>query len=51
MLGFIPDEGTTPSIEYKGWRFTVVEIDDRRIEKVKAERLSAESEQTEKEEE
>ncbi len=39
-LGFIPDEGTTPSIEYGGWKFTVVSIDDRRIEKVKALRLN-----------
>lgn len=35
-LGYIPDEGTTPYIDFDGWRFTVVIIDDRRIEKVRA---------------
>ena len=36
MLGYIPDEGTTPYIDFSGWRFTVVIVDDRRIEKVRA---------------
>ena len=36
MLGYIPDEGTMPYIDFSGWRFTVVIVDDRRIEKVRA---------------
>ena len=35
-LGYIPDEGTTPYVDFSGWRFTVVIVDDRRIEKVRA---------------
>lgn len=39
-IGYIPymQEGAEP-IEYKGFRFTVVETDDRRITRVKIERL------------
>ena len=41
-LGLIPDEGTNPFIDFSGWRFTVMNIDDRRIEKVRAARLQEE---------
>lgn len=47
-LGLIPDEGTNPFIDFSGWRFTVMNVDDRRIEKVRAARLQEEpSENTE----
>ena len=41
-LGLIPDEGTNPFIDFSGWRFTVMNVDDRRIEKVRAARLQEE---------
>lgn len=39
-LGVIPDEGTNPFIDFSGWRFTVMNIDDRRIERVRAIRIA-----------
>ena len=39
MLGRIPTEGETPSVEYEGYRFTVTQVEDRRVAKVKVFRL------------
>lgn len=39
VLGRLPDENETPSIECAGFRFTVEKVDDRHIELVRAERL------------
>ena len=39
-LGRIPDEDESPIIEYEGYSFRVDTVDDRRIEKITAERLS-----------
>lgn len=49
-LGVIPDEGTNPFIDFSGWRFTVMNVDDRRIEEVRAVRIAEEqpAEDTEK---
>lgn len=38
-LGYIPTEDEHASIEYGGYRFTVLELDERRIERVKAEKI------------
>ena len=35
-LGFLPDPGTHPYVDFGGWRFTVVRIDDRRVDLVRA---------------
>lgn len=37
-LGFIPTPGTHPVVEYKGFVFTVEEVNERRIVKVKVQR-------------
>ena len=39
MLGRIPTEGETPSVEYEGYRFTVTQVEDRRGAKGKGVRL------------
>ncbi len=39
MLGRIPAEGENPSVEYEGYRFTVTQVEDRRVAKVKVFRL------------
>ena len=39
-LGRIPGEDESPIIEYEGYSFRVDTVDDRRIEKITAERLS-----------
>lgn len=39
VLGRIPDPDEHPTVEYEGYSFTVVEMDERRIVKIKAERL------------
>lgn len=39
LLGRIPDENERPTVEYGGFRFTVISVDDKRIEKLKAEKL------------
>jgi putative hemolysin len=39
-LGRIPSEDESPIIEYEGYSFRVDTVDDRRIEKITAERLS-----------
>ena len=31
QLGYLPQEGETPEVEYRGLRFTVEEVEDRRI--------------------
>ncbi len=38
-LGFLPKAGETYEVEYKNLKFTVIEVEDRRIEKVKVEIL------------
>ncbi len=38
-LGRLPEEGENPSIECMGYRFTVEKVDERHIEKVRAEKL------------
>ena len=35
-LGFLPDPGTHPYVDFGGWRFTVLRIDDRRVDLVRA---------------
>ncbi len=39
VLGRIPDPEEHPTVEYEGYSFTVEEMDERRIVKIKAERL------------
>lgn len=39
QLGRIPDEGEQPFVEVQGYRFTVVSLDERRIERVLVERI------------
>ena len=39
-LGHIPDKDENPQIIHGGWRFTVLTMDERRIDKVKMQRLS-----------
>lgn len=41
-LGRIPDDGETPEVEAFGFRFTVLLVEERRVAKVKAERLVVE---------
>lgn len=38
-LGRIPETGEHPAIEVSGYRFTVLDVEERRIEKVKVEKL------------
>ena len=45
VLGRIPDPDEHPTIEYDGYSFTVEEMDERRIVKIKAERLPELSEE------
>ncbi len=46
-LGRIPAEDENPEIEYAGCRFTVREVDERRIERIKVEKLDLKEEETE----
>lgn len=46
-LGRIPDEDENPSVEIAGIRFTVMVMEDRRVVKVKAEKLPEETENEE----
>ena len=39
MLGRIPKEDENPGIEYEGYRFTVMLVEERRVAKVKIQRL------------
>ena len=48
-LGRIPGEDEHPVIEFAGYTFTVEEVDERRIERVIAERLPETEETTEEE--
>ena len=41
LLGRLPD--TTDSVEWEGWRFEVVDLDGKRVDKVLASHLPAES--------
>ena len=45
VLGRIPDPDEHPTVEYDGYSFTVEEMDERRIVKIKAERLPELSEE------
>ncbi len=49
LLGYLPDEGTELPIEvdYENLRFTVLSLDDRRIDEIKVEILPAEEEEEE----
>jgi CBS domain containing-hemolysin-like protein len=38
-LGYIPKEGENPSVEVNHTLFTVLSVEDRRIEKVRVEKL------------
>lgn len=42
-LGDLPEEGQHPSVQIDRVRFTVLEVDDRRISRLKAEILPDES--------
>ncbi len=39
LLGHIPNESEKPTVEFGGFKFTVISVDDKRIEKLKAEKL------------
>ena len=39
MLGRIPKAGENPGFDYGGYRFTVMEVEERRVAKVKIQRL------------
>ncbi len=39
LIGRIPEPGERPSAEYGGVRFTVISVDDKRIKKLRAEKL------------
>lgn len=41
MLGRIPKEDENPSVEYEGYRFTVLQVEERRVAKVRIFRLPA----------
>lgn len=41
-LGFLPEEGKTYEVEYENLKFTVLSVEDRRIEKVRVEILPVE---------
>ena len=41
-LGHIPDKDENPQVLYGGWRFTVLTMDERRIEKVRLQRIEPE---------
>mgnify|MGYP002581750577 FL=1 len=49
MLGRIPKEGETPGFTYQDYQFTVAEVEERRVAKVKIQKLSTD-EPEEKEE-
>ena len=43
MLDFIPKEGEEAEVTFKGYKFTVLSMDERRIDKVKVEKLPEET--------
>lgn len=49
-LGFLPKAGENYEVEYKNLKFTVIEVEDRRIEKVKVEILPVPDEEEDEEE-
>ena len=50
VIGRIPDVDEHPTVEYEGYSFTVVEMEDRRIVKIMVERLPQIEEEKETEE-
>jgi len=42
MLGFIPKEDENAEVDYNGYKFSVLSMDERRIDKVKVEKLPEE---------
>jgi len=50
-LGFLPEDGEMNTVEYNGIEFTVLNVEDRRIGKVKVHILPKAEEKTEEEEE
>ncbi len=46
-LGHIPDKDETPEVIHEGWRFTVLGMDERRIDKVRLQRMKPPAEPTE----
>lgn len=51
LLGFLPKDGELTEVEYQNLRFTVLSVDDRRIDKVKVEVLPLDGKKEEKEKE
>ena len=43
VLGKIPDPNEKPSVEYAGYKFTVIGMDERRIDRILAEKLPSKS--------
>ena len=39
LLGYIPEDGSTVEVDYGGYHFTAWEIDDRRIGRIRAEKI------------
>ena len=39
MLGRIPKEGENPSVVYEGYRFTVLHVEERRVARVRIQRI------------
>ncbi len=50
-LGYIPTEGETPTVEVNHTQFTVLSVEDRRIEKVRVEKLPIPQEEEDQPEE
>ena len=38
-LGYVPESGSHPSVEFEGYRFTVQSVGERRIGKIHVEKL------------
>ncbi|MBQ8107889.1 MAG: HlyC/CorC family transporter, partial [Ruminococcus sp.] len=43
-LGRVPEDGETPEVSWKGFRFKVLKVCDRRIERVRAEKIQVSQE-------
>ncbi len=50
ILGFIPEDGTEAEIDYEGFHWTAMDVDDRRIGKIRAEKQAESPSDVEKEE-
>ncbi|HRT82362.1 MAG TPA: transporter associated domain-containing protein, partial [Oscillospiraceae bacterium] len=50
LLGFLPQDGEMNEVVYKNLRFTVLNVEDRRIDKVRVEILPEEEEPAEDDE-